>query len=328
MRFLQSLFRRWQSLRAKDTSNLALREELQFHLERETEENIARGMSPEQARHAASASFGSLTQATEESYVARGVAWIDDLTQDLRYGLRSLRRDLAATLTVVLLLSFGLSAATLLFTALDRWVLRPFHVAHPETLVRAAIKRPSIITRTSFSYEHYQSIRHMSSLHDLAAVADFDTTITTGGASELAIANMVSGNYFQVLGVAPQLGRVLGPADEQPVGPAVVISHPMWMNRFGGSPSVIGSVDLFARSALRDCRRHATRFLWDFSRLESRSLVAVLCSAAALKNAARRPAARPLFQTDRPSAGRRVDQSGRSGAGRSVPGARGCGESR
>ena len=132
MRFLQSLCRRWRSLRAKDTSNLALREELHFHLERETEENIARGMSPEQARNAARASFGSLTEATEESYAARGVAWIDDLTQDLRYGLRSLRRDLAATLTIVLLLSFGLSAATLLFTALDRWVLRPFNVAHPE----------------------------------------------------------------------------------------------------------------------------------------------------------------------------------------------------
>ena len=242
MRFLQSLCRRWRSLRAKDTGNLALREELHFHLERETEENIARGMSPQQARNAARASFGSLTQATEESYAARGVAWIDDLTQDLRHGLRSLRRDLAATLTVVLLLSFGLSAATLLFTALDRWVLRPFNVGHPEALVRAAIKWPSIITRISFSYEHYLSIRRMSGLHDLAAVADFDTTITTGGASELAIADMVSGNYFQVLGVAPQLGRVIGPADEQPASPPVVISHQMWMNRFGGSPSAVGSV--------------------------------------------------------------------------------------
>jgi predicted permease len=242
MRFLQSLCRRWRSLVAKDTSNLALREELHFHLERETEENITRGMSLEQARNAARASFGSLTQATEESYAARGVARIEDLAQDLRHGLRSLRRDLAATLTIVLLLSFGLSAATLLFTALNRWVLRPFNVGHPETLVRAAIKRPSIITRTSFSYENYQSIRHMSSLHDLAAVADFDTTITTGDASQSAIANMVSGNYFELLGVAAQLGRVLGPADEQPASPPVVISHQLWMNRFGGSPSAVGSV--------------------------------------------------------------------------------------
>ena len=325
MRFLQSLYRRWRSLRAKDTSNLALREELQFHLERETEENIARGMSPEQARNAARASFGSLTEATEETYAARGVAWIDDLTQDLRYGLRSLRRDLAATLTVVLLLSFGLSAATLLFTALDRWVLRPFNVGHPETLVRAAIKRPSIITRTSFSYEHYQSIRHMSSLHDLAAVADFDTTITIGGASELAIANMVSGNYFQVLGVAPQLGRVLGPADEQPAGPAVVISHQMWMNRFGGSPSVIGSVISLQGQPFVIAGVMPRGFFG--TSLDSSPDLWLPFSAQPLLS--KTPLGGP--QPDRYfgliarlPAGVSM-QSGRSGAGRSVPGARGCG---
>ncbi len=154
MRSLQSLLRRWRSLRAKDASNLALREELQFHLDREMEENIARGMSPEQARNAAKASFGSLTQATEESYAARGVAWIDDLTQDLRYGLRSLRHDLAATLTVVLLLSFGSKCGDAAADCVGSMGAASVDVGHPETLVRAAIKRPSIITRTSFSYEH------------------------------------------------------------------------------------------------------------------------------------------------------------------------------
>jgi hypothetical protein len=74
MRFLRSLLRRWRSVRAKEASNVALREELQFHLDRQIEENLARGMSLEQARNAAKAAFGSLTQATEESYAARGVA--------------------------------------------------------------------------------------------------------------------------------------------------------------------------------------------------------------------------------------------------------------
>src|ERR1700677_4562973 len=93
LRFLHSVLRRWRSLRAKDAANLALREELQFHLERETEENIARGMTAEQARRGARATLGSLTEATEKSYAARGLAWIDDLKQDFRYGLRTLRRD-------------------------------------------------------------------------------------------------------------------------------------------------------------------------------------------------------------------------------------------
>ena len=138
------------------------------------------------------------------------MAWLDNLQHDLRYGLRGLQRNLSATLTIVLLLSFGLGAATLLFTCINRLLLRPFQVSHPETLVRAAIKWPSVIGRISFPYASYQSLRHLRSLRDLAAVADFDTTITTGGSSELAVANMVSGNYFQMLGVTPQLGRVLG----------------------------------------------------------------------------------------------------------------------
>ncbi len=244
MRFSNSLLRRWRSLRQKEANNLALREELQFHLDRQTDENIANGMSYDQARKAAMATFGNLALVTEQTYHARGVAWLDNLQHDLRYGLRGLQRNLSATLTIVLLLSFGLGAATLLFTCVHRLLLRPFQVSHPETLVRAAIKWPSVIGRISFPYASYQSLRHLRSLRDLAAVADFDTTITTGGSSELAVANMVSGNYFQMLGVTPQLGRVLGPADEQQGsgGAAVVISHKLWMSQFGGSNAVVGSV--------------------------------------------------------------------------------------
>ena len=244
MRFSNSLLRRWRSLREKEANNLALREELQFHLDRQTDENIANGMSLDQARKAAMATFGSLALVTEQTYYARGVAWLDNLQDDVRYGLRGLQRNLSATVTIVLLLSFGLGAATLLFTCINRLLLRPFQVSHPETLVRAAIKWPSVIGRISFPYASYQSLRHIRSLRDLAAVADFDTTITSGGSSELAVANMVSGNYFQVLGVTPQLGRVLGPADEHSGsgGAAVVISHKVWMSQFGGSNAVVGSV--------------------------------------------------------------------------------------
>jgi predicted permease len=242
MRFSNSLRRRWRSLREKEANNLALREELQFHLDRQTEENIANGMSFDQARKGAMATFGSLALVTEQTYHARGVAWLDNLQHDVRYGLRGLQRNLSATVTIVLLLSFGLGAATLLFTCINRLLLRPFQVSHPETLVRAAIKWPSVIGRISFPYASYQSLRHMRSLRDLAAVGDFDTTITSGGSSELAVANMVSGNYFQMLGVTPQVGRVLGPADEQPGGAAVVISHKLWMSQFGGSNAVAGSV--------------------------------------------------------------------------------------
>ena len=171
MRFIHSLIRRWRSLREKETSNLALREELQFHLDRQTDENIANGMSFDQAREAAKAAFGSLALVTEQTYHARGVAWLDNLQHDLCYGLRGLQRNLSATLTIVLLLSFGLGAATLLFTCVHRLLLRPFQVSHPETLVRAAIKWPSVIGRISFPYASYQSLRHMRSSAATLAVS-------------------------------------------------------------------------------------------------------------------------------------------------------------
>ena len=244
MRFLHSLIRRWRSLRQKEASNLALREELQFHLDKQIEEHLAHGMSLEQARRAAYATFGSLPLVTEQAYDVRGVAWLENLQQDLRYGLRALLRNLSATLTIVLLLSCGLAATTLLFTCINRLLLRPFQVSHPETLVRAAIKWPSVTSRVSFPYESYQSLRHMKNLSDLAAVAEFDTTITTGGSSELTAANMVSDNYFQMLGATPQLGRILGSTDNQPGsrGSTLLISHKLWMSQLGGSNSAIGSV--------------------------------------------------------------------------------------
>src|SRR5258705_512329 len=86
LRLFNSLLRRLRSFVKKDSTNVELSEELQFHLERQTEENISNGMSPKQARAAAKLSFGSLAQATEECYESRGGAWIDDLMQDVRYG--------------------------------------------------------------------------------------------------------------------------------------------------------------------------------------------------------------------------------------------------
>jgi hypothetical protein len=86
MRFFHSLLRRLRSLRERDSSNVALSEELEFHLERQTEENIASGMSPEEAQRAAKASFGSVSKTIDDCYEARGVAWLNDLEQDISSG--------------------------------------------------------------------------------------------------------------------------------------------------------------------------------------------------------------------------------------------------
>jgi predicted permease len=153
-------------------------------------------------------------------------------------------RDFGASLTAVLLLSVGLGGATLLFTALDRLLLHPLNLPHPERLVRAAIKRPKVTVRSGFSYDTYQAAKHMKGFRDVAVEADFDTALTTDASSQRLFAQMVSGTYFRLLGATPVLGRSFGPDDERISANSVpvVLSYGLWLSRFGRAPSVLGTV--------------------------------------------------------------------------------------
>lgn len=150
-------------------------------------------------------------------------------------------RDLGANLTIVVLLSFGLGTATLLYTAVDRLLLHPLPGIHAETLVRAAVQRPQIVSR-SFSVTMYDAMQHMRSFSGVAAESDFDTSLTAAAGPERIVAGMVSAGYFSLLGVHAELGRFLIPADEQAGagGVPAVLSHRFWLRRLGGAGSVAG----------------------------------------------------------------------------------------
>jgi hypothetical protein len=153
------------------------------------------------------------------------------------------QRNLGVAATIILLLSIGLGAATLLYTALNRVLLHPLDVSHPETLVRMGEKRPPVMSWEWFPYTAYEAVRHMHTFEAVAVEGEVDAIASTSTWTEPAVAHMVSGNYFSLLGIVAERGRTLGQADEQEGAGTipVVLSHRFWAREFGSSASVIGS---------------------------------------------------------------------------------------
>jgi predicted permease len=157
------------------------------------------------------------------------------------------RSNRAANLTIVLLLSFGLAAATLLSAALDRFLLHPLDVPHPETLVRVVERHPPVTNSEWFPYTMYEAMRPMHTLHEVAVEGSIDAAVSLHNGTHddvrPILAEMVSGNYFSMLGATAAAGRTFGPADERPsaAGVPVVLSHRFWTRAFANSPTILSS---------------------------------------------------------------------------------------
>jgi putative ABC transport system permease protein len=218
-----------------------LDEEIRAHLEMEVEQNIADGMSPEEARLTARHSFGSVALSKEDSRAIWGLGSLEILWQDLRYGVRMLLKNPGFTTIAVLTLALGIGANTAIFTLLDKVLIRPLPVERPDqlvTFVEDASGAPAI-----FSYPLYAELRDRNDV--LSGVVAFDQkpfSLSDGSQSERLIGQIVSGNYFTTLGVRPALGRFFLPEEDLTPGthPVIVISHGLWRRRFGGDPAVIG----------------------------------------------------------------------------------------
>jgi putative ABC transport system permease protein len=222
--------------------------ELEAYLTMETDDNIARGMSPEDARVAALRKLGNRTIVREEIYQMNTVALFDTAWRDLRFGARLLARSPLFSLVAILSLALGIGANAAIFQLLDAVQFRTLQVKSPEQLVEI---RPieanrwgnATGRRAQLTYELWQQIRsqqHVFSGLFAWGVNGFD--LSTGGESRLAAGLWVSGEFFDVLGVPPMLGRLLTPRDDLPGcgSPGVVISYAFWQREYGGDRSAVG----------------------------------------------------------------------------------------
>jgi predicted permease len=216
-----------------------LDEELRYHLDAETERNIARGLSPEEAAVAARRAFGNPTQLKDEVRDSWGRRWLERLVVDTRYAVRSFRRAPGFAATVVATIALALGLNTTAFTLFDAYVLRPMAVRDPASLYQLTWHDRAGRVR-GFTWRDYQDIRdHRDALSEAFAFRSIFARID----SLPAFGQLVSGNFFSMLGVGAALGRTLVPSDASAPGtaPVVVLSYDAWRSRFGGDSTIIGT---------------------------------------------------------------------------------------
>jgi predicted permease len=226
-------------------------EELSTHLAERYEELQAEGVSPEQAERQVLAEvhaqdlvrgLGRLRQASPPEPTTLGAPrarLLADLAQDVRYGLRSLKRARGHTAAAVLTLALGVGANSAIFSLVNATLLQRLPAREPERLVWVRTENAG----TVFSYPEYVDLRdHQTAFDGLMAWGGITASLNRDGQTDLVGGVIVTGNYFEVLGVGPALGRLLAPSDDQAPGahPVAVISHGLWQRRFGGRPDVVG----------------------------------------------------------------------------------------
>ena len=233
---LRSLFR-WAQ------ADQELDDELRDHLERATEEYVAKGMAPGEARRKAMLDIGGIEKCKEECRDARRVNWIQDLIQDLRHGVRMLRKSPGFTTVAVLTLALGVGSTTATFSIVNAVLLRPLPFPDPDRLVRIAFNEPGLGLRdVPFSVPELDDLRNRAGVFtDVSAVASDSVNLTGAGHPERLEFLVTHHNYFSMLGVAPQIGRLFGPQDfALGFAPVVVLSDGLWRRAYGADLNVIG----------------------------------------------------------------------------------------
>ena len=239
---LNDLLYRLRALFRRKAVEKDLDEELRFHFDQQVEKNLASGMSREEAARQARLAFGGLDQMKEECREARGTAWLDELSRNLRYAGRSIRKRPGFSVVAVLSLALGIGANLAIFGLLDRLLLTPLPVADAERLHHVVLYSSSG-RRDGLSYPKFERLRDNFDLFEtLFGWSRSIQPLTSGQESRPVEIAWVTGNYFETLGVRPVLGRLLQPHDDRiGSGETAVISHRLWNVMYAADEGVLGS---------------------------------------------------------------------------------------
>ena len=218
-----------------------LSEEMRDHVERQTAANVAAGMNAQEARRQATLEFGGAEAVKENCREQRSGFWLETLVTDVRYGIRMMLRTPGFTIVAILTLALGIGANTAIFSVVDGVLLNPLPFPQPEQLVTLSESKPNFATG-SISYLNFRDWqRNNHTFSSMAISRPISFSLTGTGEAEQLQAELLSSDYFSLLGVKPVIGRLFAPGEDE-VGAAriVLINAGLWKRKFGSSPEVLG----------------------------------------------------------------------------------------
>lgn len=232
---IQGLFRRSQV-----ENDMA--DELRFHIDARIKDLIARGARAGDAQRQARREFGSVEKYKDEMRQARGLRLFDELGGDLRYAVRRAGANPGFALTIIITLALGIGLNTAIFSLVEALLLRPLAVSHPEQIVAIYTSDFSSGLYGASAYPDYQDFRaRTQTLAGLSAYRGMQLLLSADSGSQLIFAELVTGNYFPMLGAGAARGRLLTePDDTANAAPAAVISYALWNRRFNADPQIVG----------------------------------------------------------------------------------------
>jgi putative ABC transport system permease protein len=242
MRILKRFRARLTNVAMRREDEQRLREEIEGHLALQTADNLRAGMAPDEARRRAVLKFGGIAAVTQDYRAERGLPFIDDTLQDLRYAFRILTKSPGFACAAILTMAVGIGATAAIFSVVDATLLQPLPLPQPQQLVRIEADFPGVGARdVRISQPEWKDLQRSGIFQYVSPVVNGSVNLTGASQPARIVFKGVAPGYLALLGVSPRLGRWFDPRDQTPgYTQEVVISDGLWKRLFGSDPHVVG----------------------------------------------------------------------------------------